>query len=65
MDLILTLLLSLMAGIAAAVVWVLTCFFVTGVVFHLGLDLGFGLTEIGAIAVGIVALILSFRKMRS
>jgi hypothetical protein len=62
MDFVLTLLLSLVAGITAAVVLVLAGFLVTGIVFHLG-DLGIGLTEIGAIVGGIVVFILTFRKM--
>jgi hypothetical protein len=62
MGFILTVLLSLIFGIAAAVVMVLAGFLVTGFVFHLG-DLGMGLTEIGAIVVGIAVFVLSLRKM--
>jgi len=64
MDLILTLLLSLVAGIMAALGWILACFFVTGVVFHLGAP-GIGLTEIGAIPAGIALAVISFRKVWS
>ena len=64
MDFFLTLVLSLMFGIMAAALWVLAGFVVTALIFGLG-DLGIGLTEGGAIVVGIVVFILSFRKMWS
>jgi hypothetical protein len=62
MDLFLTLLLSLVAAVVAGAVGVVGLFFVTAYL-GLGLDLGWALTELGGIAIGIGAFIFSFRKI--
>ena len=60
MDFMITLLFSMVAGIVATAV----ALFVFGYLFRFG-DAGIAMTEIGALAVGIIVLIVSFKKLWS